>query len=198
MSKKEELLKIASREFAKYGYKGVSLEKIAKKAEISKAAIYYHFKSKADLFENVIAPKITELINEIYSFNDEDPKKELNHYIYSYAKIFKKYPCFAAILAHEFVDGGRDLSEEIIENLSKIFKKLVVILKKGEEKDIFEFDNPFSIQLMIVSALLMNQTTKDLRKRISKYIDIEINPDIENIANAIYKKILKAILKEKK
>ena len=198
MSKKEELLKIASREFAKYGYKGVSLEKIAKKAEISKAAIYYHFKSKADLFENVIAPKITELINEIYSFNDEDPKKELNHYICSYAKIFKKYPCFAAILAHEFVDGGRDLSEEIIENLSKIFKKLVVILKKGEEKDIFEFDNPFSIQLMIVSALLMNQTTKDLRKRISKYIDIEINPDIENIANAIYKKILKAILKEKK
>ena len=198
MSKKEKLLKIASHEFAKYGYRGVSLEKIAKKAGISKAAIYYHFKSKADLFENVITPKINELINEICSFKDENPKNELKHYIYSYAKIFKKYPCFAAILAHEFVDGGRDLNEEIIKILSNIFKKLIIILKKGEEKEIFEFNNPFSIQLMIVSALLMNQTTKNLRKRISKYIDIEINPDIENIANAIYKKILKAILKEKK
>jgi len=198
MNKKEKLLKIASREFAKYGYNGVSLDKIAKKAKISKAAIYYHFKSKADLFENVITPKLNELIKEIYSFKDENPKKELKYYIYSYAKIFKKYPCFAAILAHEFVNSGRDLNEETIKNLSKIFKKLILILKKGEEENIFEFNNPFSIQLMIVSALLMNQTTKNLRKRISKYIDIEINPDIENIANAIYKKILKAILKENK
>jgi len=196
MNKKNELIKIASREFAKYGYKGVSLEKIAKKANISKAAIYYHFKNKADLFENVVNPKINKLINEIYSFNDENPQEALKHYIHSYAKIFKKYPCFAAILAHEFVDGGRNLSEDVIEDLSKIFKKLIFILKKGEEKNIFEIENPFSIQLLIVSSLIMNQTTKDLRKRVSKYIDIEINPDIKDIADAIYKKILKAILKE--
>ena len=196
MNKKEEILKIASREFAKYGYNGVSMDTIAKKAEISKAAIYYHFKSKSALFEEVIMPKIEKLINEIYSFENEDPKKELKHYINSYAKIFRKYPCFASILAHEFVDGGRDLSDEIIKNLSKIFKKLITILKRGQEKNIFEINNPFSVQLMIVSSLIMHQTTKPLRKRISKYIEIELNPAIEDIANAIYQKILKAISKE--
>jgi len=198
MGKKTELLKIASREFAKYGYKGVSLEKIAKKANITKAAIYYHFKSKAELFRNVVIHKIDELIAEIYSFKDDNPSKELQHYIYSYAKTFKKYPCFASILAHEFIEGGRNFDEETLENLSKIFKKLISILKKGEKNGVFIIDNPFSIQLMIVSSLVMNQTTKDLRQRISKYIDIEVDPDIENIANAIYEKILKAISKENK
>ncbi len=196
MNKKEEILKIASREFAKYGYTGVSMDAIAKKADISKAAIYYHFKNKASLFEEVVMPKVQKLIDEIYSFEDKDPKEELKHYIASYAKIFRKYPCFAAVLAHEFVDGGRDLSDEIIKNLSKVFKKLITILKKGQEKNIFQIDNPFSIQLMIVSSLIMHQTTKNLRKRISKYIEIELNPGIEDIANAIYQKILKAILKE--
>ncbi len=196
MNKKEEILKIASREFAKYGYTGVSMDAIAKKADISKAAIYYHFKNKASLFEEVVMPKVQKLIDEIYSFEDKDPKEELKHYIASYAKIFRKYPCFAAVLAHEFVDGGRDLSDEIIKNLSKVFKKLITILKKGQEKNNFQIDNPFSIQLMIVSSLIMHQTTKNLRKRISKYIEIELNPGIEDIANAIYQKILKAILKE--
>ncbi len=196
MNKKEEILKIASREFAKYGFTGVSMDTIAKKAGISKAAIYYHFKNKASLFEEVVMPKVQKLIDEIYSFEDKDPKEELKHYIASYAKIFRKYPCFAAVLAHEFVDGGRDLSDEIIKNLSKVFKKLITILKKGQEKNIFQIDNPFSIQLMIVSSLIMHQTTKNLRKRISKYIEIELNPGIEDIANAIYQKILKAISKE--
>ena len=117
MNKKEEILKIASREFAKYGYSGVSMDAIAKKAGISKAAIYYHFKNKASLFEEVVMPKVQKLIDEIYSFEDKDPKEELKHYIASYAKIFRKYPCFAAVLAHEFVDGGRDLSDEVIKNL---------------------------------------------------------------------------------
>jgi len=196
MNKKDEILKIASREFAKYGYTGVSMDTIAKKAGITKAAIYYHFKNKASLFEEVVMPKVQKLIDEIYSFEDKDPKEELKHYITSYAKIFRKYPCFAAVLAHEFVDGGRDLSDEVIKNLSKVFKKLLIILKKGEEKSIFNLDNPFSIQLMIVSSLIMHQSTKPLRKRVSKYIDIELNPDIKDIADAIYNKILKAISKE--
>ncbi len=196
MNKKEEILKIASKEFAKYGYKGVSLENIAKKANVTKAAIYYYFKNKFELYETILLPKIEELIDEIYSFNSDNPIEELNHYIHSYAKIFKKYPCFSSILAHEFVDNGRNFTENIIQKLSKIFNKLISILNRGIHQGIFEITNPFSVQLMIVSPLIMHQSTKNLRKRISKYIDIKIDSDIEDIANTISKKILKAILKE--
>jgi len=198
MSKKEEILKIASKEFAKYGYRGVVLDKIAKEANITKAAIYYHFKNKQDLYENVLIPKIEELVSKIKICNNQNPIEDLKCYISTFAAIFKKYPCFASILAHEFVDGGRNLSENILKNLSQIFNTLVNILNNGVEKKVFEIDNPFTIQLMIVSALIMNQTTKELRKKISKFIEIPINPNIEDISNSLTQKILKAISKDTK
>ena len=196
MSKKEEILKIASKEFAKYGYKGISLERIAKKAGISKAAIYYHFENKAALFEEVIMPKLQKLMDEVYLCNSNNPKENLKCYIFAFSKTFTKHPCFAALLSHEFVDGGRDLSDEVIKNISKIFKKLISILEEGKQKNIFELDNPFSVQLIIVSSLIMHQTTKDLRKRVSKYLDMSLEPDIKDIADSLSKKILKAISKE--
>jgi len=196
MSKKEEILKIASKEFAKYGYRGVVLDKIAKEANITKAAIYYHFKNKQDLYENVLIPKIEELVSKIKSCNNQNPIDDLKCYISTFSTTFKKYPCFASILAHEFVDGGRNLSENILKNLSQIFNTLVNILNNGVEKKVFEIDNPFTIQLMIVSSLIMNQTTKELRKKISKFIDIPINPDIKDISNSLTQKILKAISKD--
>ena len=196
MSKKEEILKIASEEFAKYGYKGVSLERIAKKAGITKAAIYYHFENKAALFEEVVIPKLQKLIDEVYLCNSNNPQEDLKCYIFAFSKTFTKHPCFAALLSHEFVDGGRDLSDEIIKNLSKIFKKLISILEKGQKNEVFDIENPFSVQLIIVSSLIMHQTTKDLRQRVSKYIDVNLETKINDIADSLSKKILKAISKE--
>ncbi len=198
MSKKEEILKIASQNFAKYGYRGVVLENIAKKANITKAAIYYHFKNKMELYEQVLKRRIGELLNNLEKSTLSDPKKNLENYISIITQTFTKYPCFAAILSHEFVDGGINLNENLIKELSKIFKKLFIILNQGVKNDIFEIDNPFTIQLMIISSLLCNQATKELRKKISKYIEIPVNPDIKNISSSLTDKILKAISKENK
>ena len=199
MSKKEEILKIASQAFAKYGYEGVSMDFIAKKAGITKAAIYYHFKSKHELFETILTKRITELGENLKICKFTNPKENLKCYIFTTAEIYKKYPCFAAILAHEFVNGGKNLNENLIRILSlNVFKKLVNILNKGVKKDIFEINNPFTVQLMIISSLLMNQTTESLRKKISQYIDIPVKTDIQTIAKSIYEKVLKAISKENK
>jgi len=51
---------------------------------------------------------------------------------------------------------------------------------------------------MIISSLLMNQTTENLRKKISQYIDIPVKTDIQTIAKSIHEKVLKAISKENK
>lgn len=199
MSKKEEIVKIASKYFAKYGYDGVSMDMIAKKAGITKAAIYYHFKSKSELFKVVLLEKINELIELLQTCNHLNPKENLKCYILNIAKIYKKHPCFAAILAHEFVNGGKNLNDEIIKILAKdVFKRLINILNEGKKQNLFKIENPFAVQLMVISSLIMNQTTENLRKKIANYIEMPIQTDIESIANSIYKKTLKAILKEQK
>ncbi|MGW4484566.1 TetR/AcrR family transcriptional regulator [Amycolatopsis sp. NPDC004368] len=55
------LLGTALRLFAEHGVEGTSLQMIADALGVTKAAVYYHFKTKAEITEAVAAPAIGEL-----------------------------------------------------------------------------------------------------------------------------------------
>ena len=48
------LIEIARKYFAQYGYFDVPLEKIAEEANVTRGAIYHHFKNKQGLFIAVL------------------------------------------------------------------------------------------------------------------------------------------------
>ena len=48
------LLRIARKHFTQYGFAGVSLEKIAEEASVTRGAVYHHFKNKKGLFLAVL------------------------------------------------------------------------------------------------------------------------------------------------
>ena len=51
--KRQRILKVATNEFASYGFENTSIERIAKKADISVGSIYRYFDSKEDMFITV-------------------------------------------------------------------------------------------------------------------------------------------------
>jgi AcrR family transcriptional regulator len=57
----DRLLDTARRLFLEHGYAGTSLQMIADELGVSKAALYYHFKTKDDLVAALIAPALAEL-----------------------------------------------------------------------------------------------------------------------------------------
>ncbi|WP_281951760.1 TetR/AcrR family transcriptional regulator [Nitrosophilus kaiyonis] len=197
MSKKEDILKVAAQHFSKFGYSGVSLDSIAKEVGITKAAIYYHFKDKANLYEGVLLFRLENLVKFIEKkITSKDPQNRLKEYIEGFGEFLQNYPCFAAILAHEFADNGKNMSDKAVKELSKTLNLLTSILNDGIKKDIFEISNPMVVQMMIVSTLIMHQTTKNLRKRVTDFIEgyeILPEPDIKDISKIVAKKILKAI-----
>jgi len=58
---KKFIIDTARRFFSEYSYLGVSMNDIAKKLNITKAALYYHFSSKAEIYENVLNNVISDL-----------------------------------------------------------------------------------------------------------------------------------------
>ena len=58
MSSNEELRSIALSEFARAGYAGTSLQRIAELAGLSKSSVLYHFASKEALLEAAITPAL--------------------------------------------------------------------------------------------------------------------------------------------
>src|SRR3954468_2337586 len=51
---RERLLAAAATEFAAHGFAGASVDRIARHARVNKAMIYYHFKSKAALYGEIL------------------------------------------------------------------------------------------------------------------------------------------------
>ncbi len=200
---KQELIKIAARHFAKRGYEGISLDEIAKEAGITKPAIYYHFKNKAQLYQAVLMERLLGLVTSLEKevTKHEEPQEKLRSYIETFGKFLQKNSCFAAILAHEFADGGVHMDEQNTKELSKTLGMLTSILNEGIEKRIFIMQNPMSVQMMIVSTLIMHQTTRPLRKKVIKFIeDYEVlpEPNVKDIAKILARNVLKAITKDQR
>lgn len=78
-AKTEAILAGARQEFLENGYKGTSVDRLAKAAGVSKPTLYSHFKDKEDLFEAVVLQQIQHFQNDIAVLPielslDDDPK----------------------------------------------------------------------------------------------------------------------------
>ncbi len=68
MDKREEIIKISSDLFHKYGYNSVGLSAILKEVGIPKGSFYYYFSSKEELLIEVIKYFVNETITIFNSF----------------------------------------------------------------------------------------------------------------------------------
>ena len=55
---KETILKIALEAFAEFGFEGVSVKTIAKRAKINDSLMHYHFGSKIELWKKAIETSV--------------------------------------------------------------------------------------------------------------------------------------------
>jgi len=197
---KENIIETAVRLFAQKGYDGVSMEEIAKAVGVTKAAIYYHFKDKKALYEAAILSRLEKLVERIERIDLADPTSALRSYILTYGAFLQEYPCFASLLARELIDGGVHMHESFIL-LAKTLEVLTKIINAGIEKKLFEPSNPMLVQMMIVSTLLMHQTTYKVRERVSSFVEgypLLPEPKMQKIAEDLAEKIEKIIRRDRR
>src|SRR3954447_2696441 len=61
---RERILTVANELFIEQGYEGTSLREIADRLDITKAALYYHFRSKDEILTTLLAP-FFELLDDL-------------------------------------------------------------------------------------------------------------------------------------
>ncbi len=202
-SKKETIVLTAARHFSKKGFEGTSMEEIAAEAGVTKPAIYYHFKDKAALYEAVLLYRLERLAKSVEGAvaEAEETEGKLRAYIEAFGLFLKAHPCFAAILAHEFADNGKQMSDTAAKTLSRTLGTVTEVLNEGIEKGVFEMENPMVVQMMIVSTLIMHQTTSRVRARVARFVQgrfpVSPEPALEDLARILADKILKSVKKER-
>jgi len=120
-SSKESILNAASELFSEFGFLGVSMEDIAKRLDITKAALYYHFRSKKELYLQVLDRSFNTLIKTI---NREVTKaKSSNEIIIRLIQGYLSFGSKEKNLIRSLLLKTPDMDPEIMNHIAILRKK---------------------------------------------------------------------------
>lgn len=107
------ILRAASEEFADKGFAAAKTSDIAAKAGVPKPNVYYYFKSKDNLYREVLESIIEPLLQASAPFHQGgQPAQVLRAYIHSKIRISRELAYASKVFASEIMHGAPHLSPE--------------------------------------------------------------------------------------
>ena len=185
-STKEKILTCAAELFAMHGYYKVSVREICEKAEVTKPSLYYYFKDKEALLEELMneTNKCADKLVEKYVGQKTDLNEILSGIIEVYLEFLRKYPHLTRFSA--FIQAT-NVPPKILEMKKRRFKnemaRFVYLLKEKQDEGIIskEFDlnllaNNFigTILMIIWEHLLFNNQLVELEQKFRNFIEFWI------------------------
>lgn len=150
MDKKEQIIKVSSELFHKYGYNSVGLSAILKEVGLPKGSFYYYFSSK----ENLLIEVVHYFVNETIALFNSFPRtiQGLYGFFNAYFDRFKSLGYTRGCPIGNFTVELSDINENVRLSLSSwsefLEKNIEAILI--EEK--YEVDQAAKISSFIISA----------------------------------------------
>ncbi len=130
--------------FARHGYQGTSIDRIASTAGVTKGAIYYHFRDKEELLFEAVQDRITEFEQRIVGSvtPSTDPAGALSEIARVCVHIATKNNLrrFILTLMVEALDTNPRLSEAFRGILRRFRSYLAGIIRVGQEQGVFRRD----------------------------------------------------------
>jgi TetR/AcrR family transcriptional regulator len=117
------ILAVAEDEFAHSGYKGTSLEVIARRARIRKASLFHHFNSKRRLFDAVLR-RLFDQMSFIWRENtrSDDPKADVLAIVSRLHDFIVRHPNYARLLMHRVLEDPKS-----VRNTCDVFIKPLLL-----------------------------------------------------------------------
>lgn len=192
---KANILQQAMRLFSVKGFDATTVDDIANESDINKAMVYYYYKSKSGLYEEVMNVLMEDIYTDIYKEYKKSKTAQdgLKAFVMTYGKYAQKHPYFPSLLLRELSNSGAHLPETMFIKMRKIFSLLSEILKEGEEEGLFLNVKPMMVHFMIMGTINLMITTKPMRTRVMQMKDIDVDTCAqcteEDISLYVYEKI---------
>jgi len=194
MTKREEILSAASECFSTFGFSKTSMSDIGKRVGMNKASLYYHFKDKLSLYEEVINQLMTE-----HRFNMVKSIKDLESADDKIIKLVLLEIDFWSVIAIEhqytgFSDEKGQTSSVVEAALDKNASIMEEVVKTGIANGCYRACNATEITKMIVQItqglLLINcplYLPKDKIQEGYDFAKVQIETAIRLIVQGLYK-----------
>lgn len=150
-SQNEQIILDAALEvFSAFGYRGATVDQIARKAGLSKPNLLYYFKRKEDIYVAVLENTLSEWLAPLRSLNrDNDPIEELSIYISTKLGLSWSNPAASRLFANEILHGAPHVEKflkgplkELIDEKAEVIKHWIAL---GQIKPVDPYHFIFAI-----------------------------------------------------
>jgi AcrR family transcriptional regulator len=167
---RDRVFAAAAAEFAARGYAGANVDRIARAARLNKAMIYYHFKSKGDLYREILSDMFQAVragVVEVAS-STASPDAKIRGYIDAIAAAAEARPHFPPIWLREIAEGGEHIDDSTIAYVRDVLASLGRIIDEGHRAGRFHRLEPLLIQAGIIAPLMFFFATARLRRKMER------------------------------
>ena len=180
-NKKITIIKAAQELFARFGFVKTTVDEIARAARMGKATLYHYFRSKEDVFKEVIE-KETRILNEKVKEaidKEETPQKKLRAFVLTRMRYMNELANIYSALKDEFLNHYAFIEKAREKDFYQEIKIIKNILKEGIENNIFVIQDAELTSFAIISALKgleypwsIKVSLPDIEKNVDKLLEI--------------------------
>ncbi|WP_417271356.1 TetR family transcriptional regulator C-terminal domain-containing protein [Celeribacter sp.] len=125
----ETILDAALDVFSRNGFRGATLDQIAKEAGLSKPNLLYYFPSKVSMHRALIDALMTNWLDPLREMDaDGDPVEEIVAYVLRKLDMAREFPRESRLFANEIVQGAPNIMDKIEGELKDLVNEKAAVI----------------------------------------------------------------------
>ena len=165
----DHILAVAAQEFAARGFAGARVDRIARRARVNKAMLYYHFKSKSHLYRTLLRRMFTRAADRLQTVaaSEAPPADKVDRAIAGMAAFIEEHAFFPSIMLREVAEGGAHLDRATLRALAAVPSAVAAIVQEGVAASAFRPVDPVFAYFTMLAPILFYLAGTPIRREIS-------------------------------
>jgi TetR/AcrR family transcriptional regulator len=123
LEKEALILSVAERQFARFGFEGVSLDTIAAELGMSRQNILYYYASKDELYTAVLDSVLASWLASMDTLaRENDPRVAIEKYVHAKLRFSQERPSGSAVFTREIMAGAPRYGEQLALNVIPLLR----------------------------------------------------------------------------
>ena len=147
----------AAEEFAERGFDAAGVDRIASRARVNKAMLYYHFGSKRGLYLEVLRHMFRAVGARARAIADgpETAEQKTDAWVAAIIEEASARPWFPSIMLRELASGAPRFDPETFGMMNAVYAAVRDIILQGQREGRFRVVDPLLVHLTIMPAVLI-------------------------------------------
>ena len=164
----DKILGCATQMFAKNGYAGTIMDELAEACELNKATIYYHYKDKSNLYEEVLTRHLTVVVDTVTDAvaKQENALGKIDAYVKAFSQANSQNSFIVSILMREIASGSELMPDRAKAQMHRMLMIIKQIIEQGVKEENFLQVDPLMIHFMVLGSLSFFIASEPMRKKM--------------------------------